>query len=56
MAHDDEPLGREDGHRYDVPEDKEETASKGAAYAVLGLLVLLILVLIATGAVPIFDI
>jgi len=55
MADDDERLGREDGHRYEAPEKKEDTESKGVAYAVLGLLVLLILVLIATGQVTVFD-
>ncbi|GAB2758552.1 hypothetical protein [Nocardioides pakistanensis] len=43
------------GHKYDAPEPPEETKSKGISYAVLGLLVVLIMVLIATGTVPIFD-
>ena len=44
----DEPMARPDGHRYDRPESED--------YAVLGLLVVVIMVLVATGVVPIFDI
>jgi hypothetical protein len=55
MKKDDERLGRPDGHRYEAPESNDETRSKGIDYAVLGVLVLVILVLIATGIVPIFD-
>ena len=51
----DEPLARDDGHRYDAPESREETRSKSWDYAVLGLLVVVLMVLIATGVVPIFD-
>lgn len=52
---DDERMGRPDGHRYDAPEPDEETASKKVGYLVLGLLVVLIMVLIATGKVQIFP-
>ena len=52
---DDDRLARPDGHRYEAPEPKEETESKGISYAVLGVLVLVILVLIATGTVQIFS-
>jgi hypothetical protein len=52
---DDEPLGRPDGHRYDAPEPPEETSSKRVGYAVLGLLVVVLMVLVATGVVPIFS-
>jgi hypothetical protein len=45
----------EGGHKYDAPEPPEETSSKGISYAVLGVLVVVIMVLIATGVVPIFD-
>jgi hypothetical protein len=45
----------EGGHKYDAPEPREETSSKGISYAVLGILVVVIMVLIATGVVPIFD-
>jgi hypothetical protein len=45
----------EGGHKYDAPEPPEETSSKGISYAVLGILVVVIMVLIATGVVPIFD-
>jgi hypothetical protein len=52
---DEERIGRPDGHRYDAPESEEERASKEWVYAVMGLLVLLLLVLIATGTVQIFP-
>jgi hypothetical protein len=52
---DDERLGRPDGHRYDAPDPEEVRSSKQWAYAALGLLVLLLLVLIATGVVPVFP-
>ena len=45
----------ESGHKYDAPEPPEETSSKGISYAVLGILVVILMVLIATGVVPIFD-
>jgi hypothetical protein len=51
----DEPMARPDGHRYDRPESADDTRSKSWDYAVLGILVLVILVLVATGTVPIFD-
>jgi hypothetical protein len=52
---DDERLGRPDGHRYDAPESDEARASKEWVYAVLGILVLVLMVLIATGTVRIFP-
>lgn len=52
---DDERMAQPDGHRYDAPESEEETASKGIAYLVLGLVVVGIMVLIATGTVPFFP-
>jgi len=51
----DERMARPDGHRYDAPESREDTRSKSWDYALLGILVAVILVLIATGTVPIFD-
>jgi hypothetical protein len=51
----DERLGRPDGHRYDAPESEETRIGKEWSYAVLGILVLVILVLIATGTVQIFP-
>ena len=51
----DERMARPDGHRYDAPESEETTASKSYVYAVLGALVLLLMVLIATGTVQIFP-
>ena len=44
-----------DGHRYDAPEPAERRRSKSWDFAVLGLLVAVLLVLVATGVVPIFD-
>jgi hypothetical protein len=52
---DDEPSGRPDGPRYDAPESDGQQASKGWDYLLLGLLVVVLLVLIATGVVPIFG-
>ncbi len=52
---DEQRLGRPDGHRYDAPESEDSRVSKEWTYAVLGLLVLLLLVLVATGTVRIFP-
>ena len=52
---DDERLGRQDGHRYDAPASDEVRSSKNWVYLTLGLFVLLLLVLIATGTVPLFP-
>jgi len=43
----------ESGHKYDAPEPKDEVKAKAISYAVLGILVVLIMVLIATGTVQI---
>ena len=51
----DDRMGRPDGHRYDAPESKEERTGKSWAYLALGTLVLLLLILIATGTVQIFP-
>jgi hypothetical protein len=55
MSDDDERSGRADGHRYDAPEPDESRVSKEWVYAVLGVLVLVLMVLIATGRVQIFP-
>ncbi|MFC7497118.1 MULTISPECIES: hypothetical protein [unclassified Nocardioides] len=52
---DEERLAREDGHRYDAPESDETRESKEWVYAVLGILVLVLLALVATGTVQIFP-
>ena len=52
---DDDRFGRPDGHRYDAPESDESRVSKEWSYAALGLLVVVLLVLIATGTVKIFP-
>ena len=51
----DEPMLRPDGHRYEKPESRETTVSKEVVYVALGLLVVVLAVLIATGTVPIFP-
>ena len=51
----DERMARPDGQRYDAPESEEERASKEWAFAALGILVVLLLLLIATGKVHIFP-
>ena len=48
-------LSRPDGHRYDAPESDEDRLSKEWAYLALGLVVVVLMVLIATGVVPIFT-
>ena len=52
---DEERKAGPDGHRYEAPESPEETRSKSWDYAILGILVVVILILIATGVVPIFN-
>jgi hypothetical protein len=51
----DDRRGRPDGHRYEAPESDESRASKEWVYAVLGVLVLALMALVATGKVPIFP-
>jgi quinol-cytochrome oxidoreductase complex cytochrome b subunit len=55
MADDDDRRARPDGHRYDAPETEDDRRSKGWDYAVLGILVIVLMVLVATGVVPNFD-
>jgi hypothetical protein len=50
-----DPMLRPDGHRYEKPESRETTVSKEIVYGVLGLVVVIIAILIATGTVPIFP-
>jgi len=52
---DEERFVRPDGHRYDAPETDESRISKEWNYAALGLLVVVLMVLIATGKVQIFP-
>jgi hypothetical protein len=51
----DDRMGRPDGHRYDAPESEEDRAGKSWTYLLLGILVVVLLVLIATGTVQIFP-
>ncbi|MGZ4429559.1 MAG: hypothetical protein ACXVW2_03645 [Nocardioidaceae bacterium] len=55
MSEEEQQRPMQDGHKYQAPEPREDTRSKGYDYAVLGILVVILLVLIATGVVPIFD-
>ena len=51
----DDRMGRADGHRYDAPESEEVRAGKSWTYAALGILVVVLLVLVATGTVQVFP-
>jgi hypothetical protein len=55
MSNDDDPMLKPDGHRYEAPEPKDTRINKEVAYAVLGLVVIVLAVLIATGTVPIYP-
>jgi len=55
MSDDDERWARPDGHRYDAPEPDESRMSKEWAYAALGLVVVVLLLLIATGTVQVIP-
>ena len=55
MEEDDDPMLKPDGHRYEAPESRDTRINKEVAYAVLGILVMVLAVLIATGKVPIFP-
>jgi hypothetical protein len=52
---DEERLARPDGHRYDAPESDESRYGKEWAYAVLGLVVLVLMILAGTGTVQMFP-
>ena len=52
---DEERRGRPDGHRYQAPDSDETRTNKQWNYAALGLLVVVLMVLIATGTVQIFP-
>jgi hypothetical protein len=52
---DEDPMLKPDGHRYEKPESRETTVNKEIVYGALGLLVVVIAILIATGTVPIFP-
>ena len=55
MSDEDDPMLKPDGHRYEAPESRDTTVNKEVAYAVLGIVVVVLAVLIATGTVPIFP-
>ena len=52
---DDERAARWEGHRYDAPESDETRHSKEWAYGALAAVVILLLLLIATGKVTVFG-
>ena len=52
---DQDPMLKPDGHRYEKPESRETTVSKEVVYGILGALVVILAILIATGKVPIFP-
>jgi hypothetical protein len=51
----DDRMGRPDGHRYDAPESDEDRAGKTWTYLALGVLVVVLMVLVATGKVQVFP-
>ena len=51
----DQQLMKPDGQRYQAPESEETASSKAWAYGALALVVVILMVLIATGTVPIFP-
>ena len=52
---DEEHAQRWEGHRYDAPESDQTRYTKEWIYAVLGLIVIGLIALIATGKVQIFG-
>ena len=55
MSDEKDPMLKPDGHRYEAPEPKDTRINKEVAYAVLGLVVIVLAVLLATGTVPIYP-
>lgn len=55
MADQEKPYFRPEGHRYEAPESDEDRRKKGWDYLILGIVVIVILVVIATGKVQIFK-
>ena len=55
MTDDEDRYGRDEGHVYDVPASVDETRSKSWDYAILAVLVVMFVVLVATGVVPLFK-
>jgi len=55
MSDENDPMLKPDGHRYEAPESRDATVNKEIIYAILGIVVVGLAVLIATGTVPIFP-
>jgi hypothetical protein len=53
MSDEKDPMLRPDGHRYEAPESRDTRINKEVAYGVLGLVVVVLAILVATGAVTI---
>jgi hypothetical protein len=51
----DDRMGRPDGHHSDAPESDDDRVGKAWVYLALGVLVLTLMVLIATGTVEVFP-
>ena len=51
----DDRMGRPDGHRNDAPESDEDRAGKTWTDLALGVLVVVLMVLVATGKVQVFP-
>ena len=52
---DEERLAKDDGHRYEAPESREEEDAKGVDFIVLGVVVLAIMALGAMGWIPLYS-
>ena len=55
MSDENDPMLKPDGHRYDAPESRDDHRQQGDRLRVLGILVVVLALLIATGTVPIFP-
>jgi hypothetical protein len=56
VINDEDRDGRDEGHRYDAPASVGETRSRSWDYAILAVLVVMVVVLVATGVVPLFGV
>jgi hypothetical protein len=54
VTDDEDRYGRDEGHRHDAPPSVDETRSRSWNYAILAVLVVMFVVLVATGVVPLF--
>ena len=55
MARTDEfKIGPDDGHRYSAPEPDRDRQDRESGYVILGMLVVLVMLAVATGQVTVF--